>query len=878
MDSKKVLVGGIALVIVVCAVFLFCNTDPDVEVAAASETDIAANPEVTPATSTSIEDLVKEPAATPELQREEVEVVAQPTVKKLATVRGRCVDTEGSPLAGCKVNINGWGANSERTDAWLLEHGKEPEWQDPEAAETGSDGTFEFRFWPPPPFQFTLDLSKPGHGPMSARWHGLAVGDTRDVGDVTMQPGVEVSGHVTTANGVAVPKAYVTVSFTDQDGFSDGVGPSWGEQSRTDEGGRFRTRSALGPGKYQLSVRRMEIIEPKFVTLEAGIPTVDLKIIVKEKDRGQLITGKIIDEAGQPVARARIQAIDEARGYGGSATSKRNGTFELENHNKTGATTTKLHVQGGDCEVIGAPPETTWGTKDVVIRVRRGGSLTLRIINEEHEPVVNYQVRLVPTNRTSSSSRDRRVRGKGQHEDGTIVIPGLTSGDWQLVVDFDKASGLQSILEQFTRPDNSPLRLDLVASKGLPRTIRVLTHDDKPVGGSKVRLLELFGKPLDTNRLIMDRQAWMWNLGNMCALVLDAETTGPDGRVTVRGLPSNTLGLSVDEGDHVPARIEPVALGVAEELIVRVSHGATLTGVAGPKEALQELRRAAHVKPGADFSPDLTPRFTLRRADGQTFPAEHMHARDKKTPLLIGADGSFTGSGIQPGTWKILLEFWTNHDGLGSAQSIEITDVTVTDGVTKNLDVDLSLLLPGTLSAVVQHNGEPAKNARVWLMGRNHYVYPTTDDQGAFEISCRPGEYELQLPNGVKALSKAVVRRDQRVQHTFQIFSGSIELTIVDDTGQPISNLRLGTKPTSRVQLTDAAGTTKFSAPAELIEIFALPKRFMSQEARRKLWTDGRANGIQNPLEAAMIKLGQHVVQAGEAKSLRFAVPPEWHK
>jgi len=877
LEAKKVFVGGIALAIVTCAALLFVNQDPDVEVIAATDPDAATTPEVAPATSKSAEDVDKEAAPQPELRREEVEVVAPPTTKKMATVRGRCVDVDGSPLAGCKIGLHGWGANSERTDAWLLDHGKEPEWEDPEDIETGSDGRFEFRFWPPPPFQFSLDLGKPGYGPMSARWHELAIGKTRDVGDVTMQPGVEVSGRVTTDKGAPVAKTYVSVNFADHDSFSDGVGPRWGGQVRTDDNGRFKMRRPFAPGKYQLSVRQMELVEPKFMTLEASKPTVDLKVIVKEKDRGLLITGKVIDETGQPVANVRIQALDDVRGYGGSTSSKRDGTFELANYNKSGGTT-KLHIQGGGCEAIGKPPEMKWGTKDVVIRVRLGGSLTVRVTNEQHEPVVNYQVRLVPVNRNSSSSRDRRVRGKGEHEDGTIVIPGLTSGDWLLVIDFDKASGFQSILEQFTRPDSSPLRLDLIAIKGLARTIRVLTHDNKPVQGSKVRLLELFGKPLDPNRIIMDRRTWMWNIGNLNALVLDAETTDADGRVTVRGLVSNSLGLSVGEGGHVPLQVDPVVLGVDEELIVKVSRGATLTGVAGPKEALQELRRAGNVKQGADFSDDRAPKLTLRRTDGQSFPAGHSYVKDKKTPLLLGADGSFSGSGIPTGTWKIHLTYWTSSNGMSMPQDIEVGSVTLADGSTQNIALDLSVILPGTLSAVVQHNGEPAKNTRVYLVGSGQYVNATTDDQGALEVDCRAGEYQLRLQNGVHALSKAVVRRDQKVQHTFQVFSGTIELTIVDDKGQPISNVQVGTKPAIHARPTDAAGKVKFVAPAALVEFSALPKRYMSQEARRKLWDEGRANGIKNPLDAVMVKLGQHVVQAGEAKQLRLQVPPEWHK
>ena len=124
---------------------------------------------------------------------------------KLATIRGRCVDENGAPLASCEAIVGGWTANDERMEAWLRDHPK-PEWPKPDKRMTAADGSFAITFWPPPPFQFTLTLKHDARAAMAARWHTIAEGKTVDVGDVVMQPGIRVQGRVVDEAGHPVAK------------------------------------------------------------------------------------------------------------------------------------------------------------------------------------------------------------------------------------------------------------------------------------------------------------------------------------------------------------------------------------------------------------------------------------------------------------------------------------------------------------------------------------------------------------------------------------------------------------------------------------------------------------------------------------------------
>src|SRR5262245_54822829 len=57
------------------------------------------------------------------------ETTATANASATVTVKGRCVDAAGAPLAGVAARLNGWQANEQRYDAYVREHG-EVQWQD----------------------------------------------------------------------------------------------------------------------------------------------------------------------------------------------------------------------------------------------------------------------------------------------------------------------------------------------------------------------------------------------------------------------------------------------------------------------------------------------------------------------------------------------------------------------------------------------------------------------------------------------------------------------------------------------------------------------------------------------------------------------------
>lgn len=798
---------------------------------------------------------------------------------KLATLRGRCVDENGAPLAGCKVSLHGWTGNSQRMDAWLQEHGEEPKWTDSPEITTAADGVFVFTFWPPPPFQFTVDVRQDGRGTMGGRWGTIAEGSTKDVGDVRMGPGVQVRGRVVDDKGMPREKEYVTLRRQNEGRSPSGMEPRWGEQTISKADGSFALRDWLVPGEYAVSTQNAELQSPTKVQLVADRREEVLELVVHVRPPSETITGRVLDEAGAPV---RGIEIEDRSAFGRSrASSGRDGTFKLEQRKPGGAKTASLVLSGREHEVDAAPREVAWGSQDVEFRVRKAAALTLRITDEQGAPVDNYLVRLIPRNRGRSSSRDSEPRAKGKHEDGTVVLPGLTKGDWQLMVEFAAASGFCAMNMEFTQ-DTGQKRLDLRAAPAQRRTLRVVGPDG-PIAGTTVQLCELFGKPLTDDRTVMQYDHWLMNSGQQHALVVWEGATNRDGRAELAGPGGRELGVCVLGPGHMPLRLAPVALGVADELVVTVSRGAQLVGKVVPPEAVAELKRLAETEPGQEFPAGHAPRLTLRR-DRERFPKDHILA-DKKPDLRLAGDGTFRVDGLPPGTWQIEVQYMVLKGGSGGSQTVLGDQVTLADGATTTLDLDLGAVLPGELEGTVLRNGQPLANGSFVLQADRGGSRVETDAQGRFRTSTTAGDYKavyserIDDPRQWSSIESATpirVTRGQLTSVAVVFESGKLRATVLDGKGQPVAGVQLHTHGNDRFgqsRITDEKGVAEFELTVGTVQLRVLPKALSTPEAQQKLWREAQANGNQDPLGPHWLALQTVTLVAGDSKSVEIRLP-----
>ncbi len=843
------------------------NGPPDADAASLVHAEAAPTAPVADA-------VVEASAAAP--SRSEVPVAGP----KLATLRGRCVDGRGTPLAGCKVQLNGWECNSQRMETWLKDHADKPIWKNPDTITTGSDGVFAFTFWPPPPFQFALDVDCNGCAGMGGRWTELAEGATRDVGDIAMSPGVHVVGRVIDDGNVPQEREYVTLRRRgDGRAVFDAIVPRGSSQAVSRPDGAFTMRGWLPPGDYEVTTQKSELQSPERVTLTIERPEVDLVVVVRQRRAEDAISGRVIDETGAPVPRARIDDRS-ARGWA-SAASERDGTFEIRRQKTNDSKTASLILVSNEYEVgADGPRQVAWGTKDVEFRVTTAPSLTVRVTDATHAPVGSYLVRLIPRNRNGSSSDDSRARAQGRHDDGTVVIPGLTRGDWLLFVEFPSDLGFDAIAETFTQ-EAGPRRFDLHARPSQRRALRVVGADGAPIAGSKVQLCDPFGKPLDDTRMVMSPEQWLWNASGPHARVLFEGETDAKGHLELRGPGGRDLGLCVLGPGHLPLRVPAVRLEIADELVVPVSRGARLVGRIVPPEAFAELKRRAGVAPAEPFGDP--PQLTFRSDQGVSFPKDHFTANNL-SGLRITADGSFAADGLPPGTWEVFVNSMVTFGQGGIGRAFRAGRVDLVDGETTQRDLDLGGLLPGTLRGQVLWNGRPFADSEVNLQNADDYARVTTDAEGRFEQLLAAGEWRLTVSKDrddrgwsmFACASKARVVRGEVTTQTFALEAGTLHATVLDANGKPAAGVTIQLKNDEdydSLPPSDDAGAAACELTAGTWRMRALPKQFASHEAQGRLWAEARANGVQDPLASLWIELGTVTVTGAQTIDLPIRLP-----
>ncbi|MCB9876860.1 MAG: carboxypeptidase regulatory-like domain-containing protein [Planctomycetes bacterium] len=879
MTPRNLLVAIVAVAIVAAAL-TFLLYEPSTAIAQVDAPPRAADAQPAPTVAEAADGQIATETAAPapaEPQRTAAEPTAAPAPGPLAHIVGRCVDAAGAPLAGCKIDLDGWNANSERVDAWRVDHDEDPPWKDPEDLVTGDDGRFAFAFWPPPPFQFSLDVTKEACGHLNGRWSKLDEGQTLDVGDVVVTAGVKVHGRVVDKQGAPLAKAYLSISSDDRGGIGDGVGPVWGTQVVTKDDGAFVTRGWLVPGKYDLRVQDRDIESEKQVELVAERPEEVLTVVVADQKEQQTITGRVVDEAGAPVARVQVTAF----GNGWSDTrSKADGTFVLTNRQQLGEGPLWLQVRSSEYAPVDEKLETTWGSTDVVVKVKRTGQLTLRVTDEAQHPVSRYAVRMLQTDAHIRSSEDQRVRTQGEHEDGTATLPGLRRGHWVLLIEFAAQSGLETITHTLEVGDVAPARLDLIAHATGTRTLRVLDTAGEPIAGANVRLCDMFGKSFVENFPAMKGEQWMWNLSNLNPKVVQEGKTDDDGRLMLRGPADRALGLLIGGDGACTAHHDEVQLRVEEELLVRIDRGAGLKGRCTPPAGLAALKELGGLAADAAFDDQRRPRLRLTRTDGAQFPDRQLEYV-AASMLALADDGTFAADGIPAGTWKLAVEASVSlGNGSSTSRRIPLAEVTLVSGQTADVELDLTPTIPGTLSARVLHNGVPVHDAWLSYGGDNGGASLKIEADGRCSGSVLPGTYELHLqPPYLAYPSKLVVRSGERTDVELQFFSGKVTLKLLDPDGAPLANTAVFVgDQTWQAGTTDQDGKLELVRAPGNLQLAVLPKRLCTQEAQMALWNDARQRGEKDPFTPLRIPIGEVVLQANGDQQLELRLPDTWRQ
>lgn len=796
-----------------------------------------------------------------------------------ATVRGRCVDARGTPLAGCRVRVVGQD-NGGRLDEWLRDH-PDPNWRDLEQT-TAADGVFVFPFWPPPPLKFTLRVERAGSSPLEGGI-GIGPGALLDVGDVLLPDGIVLTGTVVDARQRPVAGVEVAANVKGErrgfafDAESTAARPAVAMRAVvphtcSDASGRFRFTAALTAGRWSLHlVHGGAWRDPFELELRPERTIEDVTLACSLPADAPTIGGRVVDADGLPVAGAWLRCGPDAVDDLPLGRSGPDGTFCLRRTPDPRLPDAVVLRAAHTARLVSLPVgPLPWGTNDVELRLRRGSTLVVHARDPEGRPVEHFTVRAV--SRLDRDSDATRVRARGPFDHGIAVVAGLEGGEWLVGIEFPTASRLVTQVQRVS-VDGELSRIDVRTERAAKRMLRVVRPDGTPVPGTRVDLVDLASSPIDTNTEAVDLATYLRRTVGRSkfpiALQASVGATRPDGTCELWGSAARPQALRVLGPGHIAHCDPAVDLAAAGELVVTVQAGARLVARIEPPGALDELRRRAGIEPGGAFAARRAPSLQLfQPASAGEF--ERTWPADRSDPgAQLAADGRFTLDAIPPGEWQIGIVHWHIVDeSTARLDRIDAQTLVFTEGGSREIAVDLGFVLPGTLEGLVQHNGRPMAATHVTVRAaagqQSQSRSAHTDADGRFRVLLVPGRYTVHPVLGAgtpqrrseAASGEAEVRRGSVVRQTFHLVTGELTLRLRRSDGSPAEGvvLCLGDDRPGGPQLpaTDVEGATHIDSRPGSFTVFAQRSR------------DNH------------VAIGTVAVQAGESTLAELPLPTDW--
>ncbi len=389
------------------------------------------------------------------------------TIPSGMLVTGRVTDKNGKPLSEVTVGAgeSGGGGPVNATIRRVILGAMRDRGDD---VKTSNDGTFELRVK-----EGTYDLAFKRDGFAAKSVRAVRVSSSMKPIDVTLEPGVEISGSVT-RGGAGVDGVRVSV-----------IGENAQAGAETGPDGSFRLTD-LSPGQMMLNAMK----EDEFIQVirQVSAPATDVKI---EIPPGGRITGHVVDkETRQPVT-AFEAGVSTPRGGGGMVImlppamrhfTSDDGTFVLEN---VPAGTTQIIVNAPgytSARVPNVSVEEGKEIRDLEVAMEHGVRLTGRVTGPDGSALAGVAVRL--------DTMSGRVMRPAAMQNTSTVTDG--NGDYSIEAlepgekTFAFARSGYLTEQKTANLSGTETRLDVQLSNGIRVSGSVATDTGVPVADARV--------------------------------------------------------------------------------------------------------------------------------------------------------------------------------------------------------------------------------------------------------------------------------------------------------------------------------------------------------------------------------------------------------
>lgn len=401
------------------------------------------------------------------------------SVHRAQAIRGKVVDDKGEPIEGANVSASmkaGKDPRARRSNSW--------------GGRTEADGIFEVEGLLPG--EYELSLWHPDK-PRPDKPTEVTLADGTDLDDVVLElpSGGHVTGVVRDEKGEPVGGVSVNVR-----------GPRWGGNAKTNDEGRFRLDD-VAVGEYRIVAQRgwsEQMRAPGATDDDTAGERIEIRadetteIDLVVESQGGVITGRVLDEDGEPVADAFVDATRESDSAAASAAGRRgrarwgswnkqpvltdaDGRFTLEDLAEQATYTVHANRKGGgEAMAEGAAPGT-----DVELRIESTGVLGGVVKLAGGGAPERFEVS-VKDEKAGIYESDRYLR-----TDGTWTLTNLPAGTFEITVTAAEGNAKVEKVELTAGGEKTDVEITLVPRITVTGTL-VDAETGQPVPGLKVTI------------------------------------------------------------------------------------------------------------------------------------------------------------------------------------------------------------------------------------------------------------------------------------------------------------------------------------------------------------------------------------------------------